>query len=1223
MPVKIISRTSTPALNSGTSDSLIGNVGDWLTTVIDTEVSVKLDTQDGYTVTLGNTGICTLLGGGNWVDFGFEVGDTISVSINYTDATNTASSSTTATNAAITITSINGNAMQMDTTVTPSVSTSANVPGQDAVWVYNWITFTADKDFTGIEFKYNQLLNSDINTGTLNSILDATNTAFKGGGLDATDTVTWVAIQAITPQSGNSVYSCEVRGSGKSSGVSSFDIRIVHNISGVYDAASDITNSDAPDWYDGSDCVTDVYTAKFYKTFGDENLTLTSEVDDPIVKKLGNTGWFNESKNGQPSNYTLSNVTYENSSADPVTGVLLAEPTTIKFTVTDVNSAFTASSQFNFGIAFAPLNRAAIGNNALINLGNLTANTLGVAQSYIGTVSPVVSTINGFANLDGAYIQITSYHFEVISASQLDVEIITDNIDVNIYLDTLSSVDRQALWWVSVGDENSILTTDRVNLMQPALFIDAAVETEEYTFKSINYFPYALDYYAGDTPYKYDFDGRPLVVEDDAHINFDFSMKDNNIIKSVTFGIDIADSSGNLLYVADSYSVNLINQPIDNNGTQQINYIGARQFLYDADFKDNKISLVRNVAGDAGTTRNYMFTTPYRMRWEWWKVDPLLPQAFYVLADPNNNLNYEWFRKQIGTANFRHFIELEIEAADGTITNYRNAYDMALINYDNDVTYTKLIEVFPDDTFATASTLGAKTNQYTGVEYGIIEGQDNFIKATISKAAFSFANYKYCEITIEVNDGAGWLSMWKIRTDQTPSADNPLQPLSGEIVLKATVGTNELYTQCKLDPSLLPDDIEYKITAEWVCYREGAEEFTEYFERTIDFGKFIKLAEPTPTEDRSSGICDYTIPVLASTTDDSLYKNDILGLLYKKADSSFNIDLFLVDEAGTEYALNDNTYGTFFDFGDFTYEPDVIAYQVAWRLVLNVIGAGCYSFKRVVTEFGVDTTFYSCCYDVQEFTTDLAEGTVRVETVMNGYLKDLDINYKGINWGSHLRFEGFFGNRQPKYDQTVIINTNEEQNLNQQDLTSEYFLSSKIVPHKCITAPLYDYYLRGSELYISDYNRHNHSYDYKSFPVFLGDVENVKYLERNRGAVVSVRFTEKQLSRRYSTADGNRPLNYVIPSYVFPSGIAVRETFLKAIFESGDNEMLILTIDADNAGTYTAITDDGSSGTITVDINGGGYAAFVNPTVLAVSDTIKFKRTVTTALGFAKISGTY
>lgn len=87
--------------------------------------------------------------------------------------------------------------------------------------------------------------------------------------------------------------------------------------------------------------------------------------------------------------------------------------------------------------------------------------------------------------------------------------------------------------------------------------------------------------------------------------------------------------------------------------------------------------------------------------------------------------------------------------------------------------------------------------------------------------------------------------------------------------------------------------------------------------------------------------------------------------------------------------------------------------------------------------------------------------------------------------------------------------------------------------------------------------------------------------------------------------------------------ICTNGLFLKGVFASDNDTMETLTIDADNAGTYTSITDDGSSGDITLDINGGGDNAFINPTVLGIGDTLLVKRTITTANGFYKITGTF
>lgn len=102
----------------------------------------------------------------------------------------------------------------------------------------------------------------------------------------------------------------------------------------------------------------------------------------------------------------------------------------------------------------------------------------------------------------------------------------------------------------------------------------------------------------------------------------------------------------------------------------------------------------------------------------------------------------------------------------------------------------------------------------------------------------------------------------------------------------------------------------------------------------------------------------------------------------------------------------------------------------------------------------------------------------------------------------------------------------------------------------------------------------------------------------------------------------------ITPTSVGISGRVVtitlpKQVFIKGIFKAANDTMETLTIDADNAGTYTSITQDGGSGTITLSKNGGAFSAFSNPLILAVSDTLVVKRTTTTNLGFYKITGTF
>lgn len=71
------------------------------------------------------------------------------------------------------------------------------------------------------------------------------------------------------------------------------------------------------------------------------------------------------------------------------------------------------------------------------------------------------------------------------------------------------------------------------------------------------------------------------------------------------------------------------------------------------------------------------------------------------------------------------------------------------------------------------------------------------------------------------------------------------------------------------------------------------------------------------------------------------------------------------------------------------------------------------------------------------------------------------------------------------------------------------------------------------------------------------------------------------------------------------------------------NDTSGLWTNAGTTATFTSISDDGASGTITVSVNGGSYAAFANPTVITNGQTLQVKRTVTTGVGTVTVTGTY
>jgi hypothetical protein len=75
----------------------------------------------------------------------------------------------------------------------------------------------------------------------------------------------------------------------------------------------------------------------------------------------------------------------------------------------------------------------------------------------------------------------------------------------------------------------------------------------------------------------------------------------------------------------------------------------------------------------------------------------------------------------------------------------------------------------------------------------------------------------------------------------------------------------------------------------------------------------------------------------------------------------------------------------------------------------------------------------------------------------------------------------------------------------------------------------------------------------------------------------------------------------------------------KSIF-AASNDTVTYTADADQVGTITSHTDDGSSGTFTVTINATPVSL---PYSIALNDVVVIVRTITTGAGFFRQTGTY
>jgi hypothetical protein len=270
----------------------------------------------------------------------------------------------------------------------------------------------------------------------------------------------------------------------------------------------------------------------------------------------------------------------------------------------------------------------------------------------------------------------------------------------------------------------------------------------------------------------------------------------------------------------------------------------------------------------------------------------------------------------------------------------------------------------------------------------------------------------------------------------------------------------------------------------------------------------IRLPEIFEEEDRGFFKCCDPMVVLASTISDDSWKNDITSAWIKLSDPS-DTATFSLEKDGqpvTTYSLTVQS---------FVNEADAFFVTIPWKDVLASEGAGCFTLKVEFNISGITGDFIWGIYQLKPFSIENALETARVRVKFNLQHEIEGINFTGSNVEDTFRFHGFIGDRQP--------NT-EIDNLIYQDRTVRTVVRENLDSYIILTDPLSDafirkltdlYLLSENEMWISDYNAHNHSYRINDVPVVVEESSEIDYLDRwQRRAVLTCKVGDRRKNKR-------------------------------------------------------------------------------------------------------------
>lgn len=276
-------------------------------------------------------------------------------------------------------------------------------------------------------------------------------------------------------------------------------------------------------------------------------------------------------------------------------------------------------------------------------------------------------------------------------------------------------------------------------------------------------------------------------------------------------------------------------------------------------------------------------------------------------------------------------------------------------------------------------------------------------------------------------------------------------------------------------------------------------------DRTFKQYGSIKLPQVFQEQNRGLKECCCTYNVLGDTAKTD-WKND-LSSAWIKLSSASDTASFVLKKDGVVATYTPTSV-------PFVNEPFSFYTTVDWGDVITSDGVGCYTIEIAYSISGISGTLTWGTYQLQPYSIQNALNTARVRAIFNGYQEVEEMNFSGSQIQSTFRFFGYIGNRQPNTEIDNIIYSNREmkrvirENLNTYEVITD-------PSDECITRPLLDlFFLSENQLFISDYNAHNHSYRYQDLPVIVEESPEIEYYDFSRKAKLSCKVSDKFKNKR-------------------------------------------------------------------------------------------------------------
>jgi len=1089
--------------------ALIANTGGDAKQIIEFEVDYSFISSQSLPVQVVNGDLVLL--GGNWSDLGYIAGESVIIYIS--DSASTYNSGFVPNE----ITFINGDTMVLDVPILLTGTTfneNSIFPNGNENPVLQVLTGKAAE---AIDFYFNLLPNAS--QGNVNSYIDGEVNRFLVDGVQLMNVGDTLTVPQLGNKSGGTVYSCELeRLSNGFNNVKTYQLTTTFNVYSYFEP----NEVGKPTFFLANDSLKPYFELDIQAQFNNPN----------SVKKLsvsnaqGNIGWFDENFNNGNNPHSIQSLSYT-VGGQSVTQIDAAQTTTVEAVINVPNIQET--DLFNFTFNYVPQDETYYKNKTLPLENQMMRLSSAVFAMYTHSAGSQGSA-TGKINADGASIDAQNIFFIVDEIA----ETLTFRCDLvpqsgfSSFIDSRDTGDRTYELLLSVqGDAPDHNSSDRVQLLvdnnqlinNPVIGGAFAGEVSTEIFEH----PQDADTETGAV-------NAETFKEDDILLQSDFVFDVNDSWESLSARVEAVDGSGNVLFNLEAFNLSFLNSPVLNDGTQEINESISRALgrPFNEPYRD-LVSVERLSSLDAGDDRGYRLRYGLLSRWEDYVENNNVTNQFFDANEPFNGKNNDWKR-------------LLDEGASLKISYYV---------FKNGVGYfvKKNLLISEYDSSPSITTDVTFEDENGNPVTALVNGQNIKVIATHTLAGAEWGGTDVWAWLALRPKEATPIKLISSAYDWTNDA-LPYRPLQGETRAKITyLSSSVLKVEALFDTNSLQSFNDFTITAriqDNALKNSEDPDVSKAGNCHVQDIKRVSLPTLAIDEDRGVKYCNTPYPVVGSLSETDRLFNDVTGVFVKRSDV-LDVVTFTLEKDGQDITPLGNFIGL-------PYDPLVVAFVIDWRQHLAADGVGCYKLRVDYNIAGIEGSYYKGAYDLQEYAYDIVEDTVRLYTYFDSYHSAEGINFKDSGFTSSIRFNGYFGNRQPNTEIENIKHTdNVQRKIRRENINSYELITDPL--SECFTREIVDFHLVGeNEIYVTDNDAYNHSYRYRDYPVILSETAEFSHTT-GRPSSIKAKFEDKQLNE-FSSYSSSLEANVIEPLVCTPATVTNSTgTYTESVPSGGSLEL--------------------------------------------------------------------